>query len=719
MPYRVKQQQTLHAAFFAASIVMFVLAVGFVLPLAASAHAIPSCPIEAAENRIIVALEPGQFLSGSGSGSGPYWVTIPSGTYDITLASFDSHKETGEQGEASERWQLKMLDSGGLLLGVTALTSDLPDADDVRVEKVNVGFVVPSDIAKLRPFHPDEGNDIRPLCAAFDRVSAISTDGTNTGTTGGGSATTTPNDSGTSTGSDTTSTASSGGGANCSECGGIGGGGVTITPLVVSEEQARWLGSVIVVTWKTNIPATSRVYYGTQSVEPPLLTEHLGYSTSTLIATTTLTEHTVEIIGADQSKTYYLRPASQETPEQNFRIVGRELRLSPLGPVAVAEVVSTQTDMRPTAVTGVSIDRSTTNTCGPYITSFIKTGAANNPTDVSKLQLFLWQYEGLSDLRMTGVYDEPTRRAVDTFQIRYAADVLIPWGLTSPTSHFYITTQKKLNELYCARARGIPTEFVLGSAELEEIRSYREWLEAERRKSARPTEGMSSPRPQEGMDKTGNVPTSEEPDFVFEQLEPSTGNGTPKESSEPDASKRGVLDGAALIVGEIGDRFATATKTGLIGALFAGFSGPSAPTFLGILSLVLLIVGALMLVRSLRSGRSGDSDRGSAMPPSPPQSPRGMGPSGPRTPPSPSGETRGMASMPPPPVPPRTPLSSNTGGGSPARVFEMPPASGARVTTPGTRAGSDSPSAAPLLRGGAGSATRPSFGAGDRPTPPR
>ena len=181
------------------------------------------------------------------------------------------------------------------------------------------------------------------------------------------------------------------------------------------------------------------------------MTEHLGYATSTLIATTTLAEHTVEILDVDPTKTYYLRPASQETPEQNFRIVGRELRLSPVGSVvAGASIPSTQTDTHGTAVSNVSIDRSTANTCGRYITSFIKTGAANSPTDVFKLQLFLWQYEGFSDLRMTGVYDEPTRRAVDTFQIRYAADVLIPWGLTSSTGHFYITTQKKINELYCA-----------------------------------------------------------------------------------------------------------------------------------------------------------------------------------------------------------------------------------------------------------------------------
>jgi len=216
----------LRAAFLAASVAALVFAMGFALmPLAASANnggiVFPSCPIEDRDNRIVVALDPSQFLYGAGSESGPFWVNIGSGTYDITLASFDNHSEKGGQGQEFERWQLKLLDSSGVILGVTALISDLPDADDVRVEKVNTGFMIPADVAKLRPFHPDEGNSIRPLCAAFDLVSQGGT-GTDTG---GGTATTASSSSNESSDSGAgTANSATNSSASCGECGGIGGG---------------------------------------------------------------------------------------------------------------------------------------------------------------------------------------------------------------------------------------------------------------------------------------------------------------------------------------------------------------------------------------------------------------------------------------------------------------------------------------------------------------
>ncbi|MDP3735097.1 MAG: peptidoglycan-binding domain-containing protein [bacterium] len=726
----------LRAALLAASVAVLVFAMGFALiPLAASANnggiVFPSCPIQAAENRIVVALDPSQFLYGAGSESGPFLVNIPSGTYDITLASFDNHSQKGGQGQESERWQLKLLDSSGVLLGVTALINDLADADDVLVEKVNEGFMISADVAKLRPFHPDEGNSIRPLCAAFDLVSA----GTGTDTGGGtatNTATTTTTIVVTSTSSSTessasavnnTSTAGGSSSASCGGCGGIGGGGVTVTPLVVSEEQAQWIGNVIVVTWKTNIPATSRVYYGTQSVEPLLLDEHLGYATGTMLATTTVTEHTVEILEADPTKTYYLRPASQETPEQNFRITGKELSLLPpvsTGPTVAPVGAGSATGVEAATLTRVLIERSgASRTCSAYLTSFIRPGATNNYADVAKLQLFLWQYEGFSDLRITGVYDESTRRAVETFQIRYAADVLIPWGLTSPTGHVYLTTQKKINELYCSRALGIKATFGLSTAADEEIQAYRAALQAERRRQGSPTWEPAEPRVGRG-ETQGAIGISREPapeetnqDKVT-QVAPARESRVPlvvedgedSQDGETTSPRPSPFDGAALIVEEIGDKFATATRNGLIGALFAGFSGPSAPTFLGILSLVLLVVGALMLARSLRSGGPNDPNRKNTPPPPPPFSGSGGGLSQPRTSSSSFGEERGKATMPPPPVQVRTSGSPITSGSPSASVFEMPPASGVRDTArvPGWGAGPQP--VASLLRGSVGETLR-------------
>lgn len=361
----------------------------------------------------------------------------------------------------------------------------------------------------------------------------------------------------------------------------------------------------------------------------------------------------------------------------------------------------------------------------------------NNQADVANLQLFLWQYEGFRDIFINGVYDERTLSAVEEFQIRYAADILIPWGLTTPTGHVYLTTQKKINELFCKHARGAEESFALGGAAEEEIRAYREMLEAERRESAAlpGEEGMSTVPVIPVIDESGvpagttsevrpDIPStstsdtsSDTSDFRAEPF-PSVGRGeSSDEGSDQEVSEGGVLDSAALIVEEIGDRFATATKSGLIGAFFAGFKVSPTPTFLGILSLVLLIAGALMLVRSLRSvGRDSDSNSSVSSPP-PTSGSKGPGPSSSESrippPPAPFVPTPSRTGLlPPAPVAPRsrdshgsssTTGASNTGTkganvSSHTRVFEMPLR---RETPEGNRgAGPESlEPIAPLLRG--------------------
>jgi hypothetical protein len=299
----------------------------------------------------------------------------------------------------------------------------------------------------------------------------------------------------------------------------------------------------------------------------------------------------------------------------------------------------------------------------------------NSFADVAKLQLFLWQYEGFKDLLVSGIYDERTRAAVETFQIRYAADILIPWGLTSPTGHVYLTTQKKINELYCSRAFGISQEFALADSARQEIQLYNEALARERALRSAPTWEPVSPTVGQGGE--GSV---EEPGEIaglpadgrgtgVAPIVSDTGGETGSEESgggEEADSRRGPVDGAALIVQEIGDRFATATRRGLLGALFAGFSGPSAPTFLGILSLVLLVAGALMLIRSLRSGGgSGGATGRSSFPPPPPPPPPYYKPSSPF-----GGDKSGRANpsptivMPPPPLAPAPRDSRDSRGSS-------------------------------------------------------
>ena len=86
--------------------------------------------------------------------------------------------------------------------------------------------------------------------------------------------------------------------------------------------------------------------------------------------------------------------------------------------------------------------------CTPLITEFIKFGANNNPVEVTKLQEFLIAHEN-ANITVTGIYDLPTFEAVKAFQVKYASDVLSPWGVNEATGYVFITTVLKINLLKC------------------------------------------------------------------------------------------------------------------------------------------------------------------------------------------------------------------------------------------------------------------------------
>ena len=98
----------------------------------------------------------------------------------------------------------------------------------------------------------------------------------------------------------------------------------------------------------------------------------------------------------------------------------------------------------------------------PYLVASLGLGRENDSAQVVRLQKFLNEHLGAS-LAVTGVFETTTESAVKDFQLRYAADVLTPWGITSPTGFVYLTTKKKINELVCQKA------FPLTPEELEEI----------------------------------------------------------------------------------------------------------------------------------------------------------------------------------------------------------------------------------------------------------
>lgn len=94
--------------------------------------------------------------------------------------------------------------------------------------------------------------------------------------------------------------------------------------------------------------------------------------------------------------------------------------------------------------------------CEMYLTDFLHIGRKNNPDQVKKLQQFLNDRMG-AGLPVTGFFGPLTFAAVEKFQLKYIPDVLDPWALDShPTGYVYLTTRKKINELYCNNTRAFP-----------------------------------------------------------------------------------------------------------------------------------------------------------------------------------------------------------------------------------------------------------------------
>lgn len=106
---------------------------------------------------------------------------------------------------------------------------------------------------------------------------------------------------------------------------------------------------------------------------------------------------------------------------------------------------------------GGSVEGSATTTeaCDKYLTTFIKPGAKNDREQVSRLQAFLKVFEGAS-LDISGTYDAATIAAVHAFQTKYWETILAPWNIKQSTGYVYLTTRKKVNEIYCDRGITFP-----------------------------------------------------------------------------------------------------------------------------------------------------------------------------------------------------------------------------------------------------------------------
>ena len=88
--------------------------------------------------------------------------------------------------------------------------------------------------------------------------------------------------------------------------------------------------------------------------------------------------------------------------------------------------------------------------CETLIVTPIRLGNTNDVWDVKDLEDFLNAFEGES-LEVNWVYDQADFEAVKRFQVKYASEILTPWGIKNPTGYVFKTTTEKINEIYCSK----------------------------------------------------------------------------------------------------------------------------------------------------------------------------------------------------------------------------------------------------------------------------
>jgi len=147
------------------------LAVIFAMTPLGMALAAPLCPLESDTRRTIINFD-GSIVSGTGGikSTSAFVGSIPVGTYDITLVSYDNH--AGEATQSAEQWFLAMKDVNGSIISWSREIGDLPDGQDFLIQTVNVGYAVSRPITAVTAGHItvyDSGqHSVVPVCVAFD-----------------------------------------------------------------------------------------------------------------------------------------------------------------------------------------------------------------------------------------------------------------------------------------------------------------------------------------------------------------------------------------------------------------------------------------------------------------------------------------------------------------------------------------------------------------------
>ncbi|MCK5487680.1 MAG: hypothetical protein KAI86_15790, partial [Desulfobacterales bacterium] len=239
---------------------------------------------------------------------------------------------------------------------------------------------------------------------------------------------------------------------DCGSCGGGGGGAVITKPsITITNENVVYLGGgEAQVSWTTNIETTRQVVYGDDSISSLVDAPKYGYDSVSGESLDMTKEHNVTIDGLTDGIVYYFRPVADRSGSTGEK-VGIEVFYE------LGEVKGVSDSPAPVP-TPIPVE------CN-YLLEYIKLGADNNPIEVEKLERFLNEFEN-ENLAVNGVYEQVDFDAVSRFQEKYLNEVLSPWNHDSSTGYVYITTKKRINEIYCQR------EFPLTSNQANEVASF-------------------------------------------------------------------------------------------------------------------------------------------------------------------------------------------------------------------------------------------------------
>jgi cysteine-rich repeat protein len=135
---------------------------------------------------------------------------------------------------------------------------------------------------------------------------------------------------------------------DCGACGGgggiIGGGGGSTLLLIFNEKLESVFDTNAIVSWSTNLPATSRVLYDTVPHALGGAPPNYGYAYSTIELPMLTTFHIVAITGLTPNTIYYWRPISHGSGE----VLGQESVFGTVVPPIVQTPSTPETPVTPT-----------------------------------------------------------------------------------------------------------------------------------------------------------------------------------------------------------------------------------------------------------------------------------------------------------------------------------------------------------------------------------